>query len=116
MDEFDIPIFKKTYELYKTLYSYRNTVAKQDRYILWQRCETIMLDIVEFLLAASQSTKMEKLPILEKTSVKLNLLRVLVRLSKEVKAIDAKKYIILQEHIDEIGKMLGGWIKATKSY
>ena len=116
MDEFDIPIFKKTYELYKTLYSYRTTVAKQDRYTVWQRCETVTLDIVEHLLAASQSVKSEKLPSLEKTSVKLNLLRVLVRLSKEVKAIDAKKYIVLQERIDEIGKMLGGWIKASKSY
>ena len=31
-----------------------------------------------------------------------------------VKAIDAKKYIIIEANLDEIGRMLGGWIKSTK--
>lgn len=46
--------------------------------------------------------------------VKLNVLRVLIRLTKDVKAIDNKKYIALETNIDEIGRMLGGWIRSTK--
>ena len=114
MDEFDIPIFKKTFELYKLFYSYRNTLSKQDRYTLWQRCENLILDVLESILWASYLSKTEKLPVLEKTSLKLNFLRVFLRLCKEVKAIDNKKYILLQEIVDEIGRMLGGWIKSTK--
>lgn len=114
MDDFDIPIFKKTYELYKTFYSYRNTVAKQDRFTIYQRCENLILDVLEGVLNASQLSKSEKLPVLEKVSLKLNFLRVFLRLTKEVKVIDAKKYMLLQEIIDEIGRMLGGWIKSTK--
>jgi len=114
MEEFDTPIFKKTYELYKTFYSYRNTVSKQDRYTLWQRCENLILDVLESILWASQLSKTDKLPILKKASLWLNFLRVFLRLSKEVKAIDNKKYTLLQEIVDEIGRMLGGWIKSTK--
>ena len=114
MEEFDIPIFKKTYELYKTFYSYRNAVSKQDRYTLWQRCENLILDILESILWASQLPKTDKFPILEKASLKLNFLRVFLRLCKEIKVIDNKKYILLQEIIDEIGRMLGGWIRSTR--
>lgn len=114
MEEFDIPIFKKTFELYKLFYSYRNTLSKQDRYTLWQRCENVILDVLDNILWASYLSKTEKLPVLEKTSLKLNFLRVFLRLCKEVKAIDNKKYILLQEIVDEIGRMLGGWIKSTK--
>jgi hypothetical protein len=114
MDNFDIPIFKKAYDLYKTFYGYRNSITKQDRYTIWQRCENIILDILEGILLASQTYKSEKLPILEKVSVKLNFLRVFLRLMKEVKTIDNKKYATLEECIDEIGRMLGGWIKSTK--
>lgn len=114
MEEFDIPIFKKTYDLYKTFYGYRETVSKQDRYTLWQRCENLILDILKNILEASHLLKTDKLPVLEKTSLKLNLLRIFLRLCKEVKAIDNKKYVLLQEKIDEIGRMLGGWIKSTK--
>ncbi|HCC60295.1 MAG: hypothetical protein A2402_03455 [Candidatus Staskawiczbacteria bacterium RIFOXYC1_FULL_37_43] len=114
MDEFDIPIFKKTYELYKKFYGFRNTVSRQDRYTLWQRCENMMLDVLEGILSASQLPKCEKLPILERVSLKLNFLRVFIRLMKEVKTLDNKKYVSLQEDVDEVGRMLGGWIKSTK--
>jgi len=116
IDDFDIPIFKKTYDLYKTFYSYRDSVTKQDRYTLWQRCESLILDVLENLLLASQLSKAEKLPVLEKVSLKLNFLRVFLRLCKEVKVIDGKKYIEWQETVDEIGRMLGGWIKSTKEH
>lgn len=114
MDEFDIPIFKKAYDLYKIFYGYRLTIPKQDRHTIWQKCENILLDVIENILLASQTPKSEKLPILEKTSLKLNFLRVFIRLMKEVKTIDNRKYIELQEAIDEIGKMLGGWIRSVR--
>jgi hypothetical protein len=112
--DLDIPIFKKTYDLYKTFYGYRADVSKQDRYTIWQRSENTILDVLEAILFASQSSKAEKLPVLERASVKLNLLRVLIRLTKDVKAIDTKKYIALETSVDEIGRMLGGWIRSTR--
>lgn len=114
MDDFDIPIFKKSYELYKTFYSYRTIIAKQDRYAIWQKSEDATLEILEGILAASQAYKTDKLPALEKVSLKLNILRVFLRLMKEVKTLDNKKYVALQSFVDEIGRMLGGWIKSTK--
>jgi len=40
--------------------------------------------------------------------------RVFIRLLKDVKALDTKKYISLQESVDEIDRMLGGWLKSVK--
>ena len=114
MDEFDIPIFKKAYDLYKTFYGYRSVVPKQDRYTIWQRSESLILDVLEGVLLASQTVKSDKLPILEKASVKLNFLRIFVRLMKETKVVDNKEYVVLQGLIDEIGRMLGGWIRSVK--
>ena len=114
MDNFDIPIFKKSYDLYKLFYSYRNTISKQDRYAIWQRCDGMILEVLENIMAASQMAKGEKLPVLEKTSIRLNFLRVFIRLMHETKGIDIKKYVLLQESIDEIGRMLGGWMRSVK--
>lgn len=114
MDEFDIPIFKKTYELFKLSYEYRSTIPKQDRYALWQRCEDAVISVLENILRASSMPKHEKYPVLQNVSVQINCLRVFVRLAKDVKAIDGKKYVRLEAVIDEIGRMIGGWIKATK--
>jgi len=42
------------------------------------------------------------------------MLRVFLRLTLDVKAINQKKYITLQQALDEIGRMLGGWMKSLK--
>ena len=115
MDNFDIPIFKKAYDLYKTLHEYRSLIPKKDRFTIFERCEATLLDIIENILLASSQNPKDKLPTLNHINLKLNLLRVFIRLIKDVKAIDNEKYVNLQSMIDEIGKMLGGWIRSTKT-
>lgn len=114
MNDFDIPIFKETYGLYRTFYGLRLGVPKQDRYTLWQKCDNLLLDVLEGIMVAGQTSKLVKLPVLETASTRLNLLRVFIRLLNDVKAIDNKQYIALQTKVDEIGRMLGGWIKSMK--
>jgi len=36
------------------------------------------------------------------------------RLAADSRVIDKKFYLSLQEQIDEIGRMLGGWLKTLK--
>jgi len=115
MNDFDIPIFKKSYDLYKLFYGYRSTVPKQDRYTIWQRCDSLILDLIENILLASQISKDRKPPILDKASLKLNFLRIFIRLMKETRVIDNKKYAVMQETVDEIGRMLGGWIRSARA-
>ena len=115
MDEFDIPIFKKLYDLYRLLHLYQASIPKADRHTLWQTIQSNCLELLELVLLASQQSKDTKLPTLQAASVKLNVLRTLVRLSKDTKAIDTKKYIALQKHIDDVGRQLGGWLQSSKS-
>ena len=95
--------------------STKPSISKQDRYTIWQRGENLIIDMLEGILLASQLPKETKLPVLERTSAKLNLLRIFLRLTKDVRALDQKKYLTLEEMVDEIGRMLGGWLKATYS-
>lgn len=115
MNEFDIPIFKKSYDLYKTLHEYRRLVPKQDRFTIFERVDAVTLDIIEGILLASSQQKTIKLLTLERVSLKLNMLRILIRLMKDTKALDTKKYVALESSIDEIGRMLGGWIRSIRA-
>jgi len=71
------------------------------------------LDLLEEIILAGNLTKSEKLPTLKQASIKVDLLKVLFRLLKDLKVIDIKKYLMFEEHLQEIGKMLGGWIRTT---
>lgn len=71
--------------------------------------------MLEAIILASNISKQEKLSILREVSIKVDLLRVFFRLGKDLKIIENKKYIELENSIIEIGKMVGGWIKTTSS-
>lgn len=75
------------------------------------RIENLILDIVELLLITAYSPIYEKFGLLKKVDTKINFLKLLIRLANETKILDNKKYLVLQEKLQEIGKMLGGWIK-----
>jgi len=43
----------------------------------------------------------------------LDKLRILIRLSKDFKFISIRQYEFVSGEINEVGKMLGGWIKSV---
>lgn len=115
MNNNDVPILRKIHELYKTFHEYRKLVPKQERFSIYERTENIIIDILELVLEASYVSKDSKTDLLEKVSVKLNITRFFIRLMKENRSLDMKKYTKLQEIIDEIGRMLGGWIRSNNN-
>ena len=115
MDNFDVPIFKKTYDLYKEFYICLKSFPKQDKYSLGDKCNLILVDILECLLTANSLDKSKRLLYLEKTSIKLNIFRVYIRLAKDIKALENKRYILIQGLVNEVGRMLGGWIRMLKA-
>lgn len=112
MNNNDIPVLNKSYELYKLFHEYRKVVPKQDRFTIYERSEHVILSTIELLLESSYGNKERKIILLEKASVKLNILRFLIRLMKETRTFDLKKYALLESIIDEIGRMIGGWIRS----
>ena len=68
-------------------------------------------ETLELIIIASYLGKKEKLPYVIRASTKLDLLKFFLQVAWEIKALDSKKYIMLSEGLDEIGRMLGGWHK-----
>jgi hypothetical protein len=75
------------------------------------KIDTLFIETTELIFTASRLARDQKLPFLQKASAKLDMLKFFLQISWEIKSLDNKKYIILSEHLDEIGKMLGGWQK-----
>jgi four helix bundle protein len=108
----NLPIFQKTYDLIKQVYVYVPKFPKRQQYILGRRIEESCIDFIGLMIEANE--RENKLESLKKASIVLNKLRVFTRLAKDLKFFAFKEYQILEEIIDEIGRMLGGWIKFIK--
>ena len=110
----EIPLTQKVYDFYSSLYILTQKMPKKDKYSLGIKIDQTTLDLLEIVIAAGNAKPDEKLIILQKASAKTDLLKLLIRLCYDIKAIDKKKYLKLEERLQEIGRMLGGWIKSLR--
>lgn len=85
---------------------------KTKRYTLGQKLGNLTLEIFELLFSVPISSN--KAYTLQQISIKLDLLKILLRMAKDSQALKDKNYLELQVMLQEIGKMLGGWIRSTK--
>lgn len=110
----DIPIIQKVYDFYRELYLVVEKMPKKDRYTLGEKTQRATLDLIELLIDSGYREKFQKLAILNQAAIKLDLLKLLVRLGRDINALASTKYTFLEAKLQEIGRMLGGWIKSIK--
>jgi len=110
----NVPLVQKTYHLYAATHEAVKRFPKTDRYTLGERIKSLLLEILELLIEAETAKRDWKEPALVKASRKLGLLKLLIRLAHETKALDNRSYLALAEELVAIGRMIGGWIKAVQ--
>ena len=91
------------------------TFPKTKRYTLGQKLDSLSLEIFELIFKISLYPKEQKIEILINISSKIDLLKILLRLAHDNKSLSTKSYLSLQESLQEIGKMAGGWLRYFKS-
>ena len=107
----NLSIINQTIALYKLWQEFLPHFPKTSRYSLGVKIDTLIIEIAGLFFTAGRLPKEQKLPYLQKTGLKLDTLKFLFQMAWEIKSLDNKKYIIISEKLDEIGKMLGGWTK-----
>ena len=110
----DLPIIHKLLETYKLWQEFLPNFPKSSKYTLGEKIDHISLEVIEYIFMASYQPADKKLICIEKASAKLDLLKFFLRIAWEIKSLDNKKYILISEDLDEVGKMLGGWIRQLK--
>lgn len=81
------------------------------RFSLGERVISSCLDLLLDLVGAAYSG--EKATALESAVRRINGLRYLLRLSKDLKLISYDAYAFSAERVEEVGRMTGGWLKSV---
>lgn len=108
----DLVIFQKTYDLILWMYPLINKFPKKQRFVLGQQLENILLDILKGIIQANQERN--KLEALKQTSINLDEFRILYRLAKDLEFMSIRQYQFGAEKVNEVGKILGGWMNSYK--
>ena len=106
----ELKIYQKHYDLILYAFPIINRFPKAQRFVLGQQIQNCLLDIAKLIVRANKQRG--KLPTLAEIDIELEKLRLLIRLAKDLRLLAMKQYGLIAERIDEIGRLLGGWIKS----
>ncbi|MFZ6015674.1 MAG: diversity-generating retroelement protein Avd [Patescibacteria group bacterium] len=111
----EIPIVRSVYLAYAYWNELLLKFPKSQRYTLGTKCAECILEILELVMTAAEHIdKTEKAKHLHSVNVKLDILKLLVRLCKNCKCISNNAYLQMESQLQEIGRMLGGWLRSLK--
>ncbi|TAK05030.1 four helix bundle protein [Patescibacteria group bacterium] len=109
----DIPIIHTLYDAYTAWHHLLLKFPKSQRYTLGETCDRQLLQTLELVLGAASVREPDtKLDRLREASAKVDILKLLIRLSKDCSCTSNQQYLDMQSRLQEVGKMLGGWMKS----
>lgn len=106
----DLKLFQKSYDFYRWLHPVLNDFPKSERFMLVDKIQETLLSFISKVVEARKVEDKEK--VLREADAELEKLNVLMRLSKDQEFISMGQYREASEKMDELGKMLGGWMKS----
>lgn len=86
---------------------------RSQKFMLGDRIQSIALAVLEALIEATFSRARDRQ--LSEANLGLEKLRVLFRLAKDLRHLDARRYEHAARMLDEVGRMVGGWIRAHRA-
>ena len=106
------PLFNHWFTTLIWLMDRAEAMPKHVRFSLSNRILTHSLDILELITRAIYTQNRQGL--LKQVNLKLEILRILIRLCHERKFLSTSQYQYAAEQLDAAGRMVGGWMKQSK--
>ena len=104
-----IPVVQKSYDLCAGLYTHVNRFPRAERSLLGR---VILEDALAMLVSLTVANRRaDKTETLREASGRLDALRITLRLGRHLGFVSHGGYEDLSKGADEVGRMLGGWLK-----
>ncbi len=109
----ELVIIAKMYDLMKWCCEHTSKFPRNYRFVLGERIEKNMLDVLEWLIDAKFSKN--QIEVLTRINLKLEILRHQLRLAKDLQCLRVNSYLYSCKSVDEIGRLLGAWLKTARA-
>lgn len=111
MNKGELPVMVKAYDMAMYIIPVVEKMPRKHKFTLGDRIVNHLYDILEKLVDARYSR--QRFPILKHVNLALEKLRMLLRIASEMKAISIKAYGNATAHANDVGVMVGGWMKSA---
>ena len=85
---------------------------RSQKFTLGDRIQSTALDVLERLIEATYTRSRAKT--LQAANLGVEKLRILFRLATDLRVLDLRRYEFAARSLDEIGRLIGGWLRNSR--
>lgn len=106
----ELPVYKASYDLLADVFRYTKDFTKEYKYTVGESLKKETIELI--LLIYRANSKQSKLETLQTAREKIEVIRLLIRLMKDLHQISIKKFVQISKLIENVSKQLTGWQKS----
>ena len=108
----ELPVYKATYDLLLEMFRFTKDFSKEFKYTVGESLKKETIELITLIYRAN--SRVDKQAILQTAREHIEVIRLLVRLMKDMQQISLKRFVEVNTRVENVSKQLTGWQKSQK--
>ena len=109
----ELPVYKLGYDLLINIYQRTSNFSREYRYTMGERLKNESTEMLINIYKSNKSKKENRIQYIDAARQNVEVIRLLLRVCKDLKVIGIKGYVVLNIQVEELSKQLSSWKKYT---
>lgn len=108
----ELPVYKASYDLLLEIYRFVRNFSKEFKYTIGENLKTEGVELIKLIYLAN--SRQEKVETIAQARERVEMLRLYLRLMKDMKQINIPRFVFINEKIEVVARQLVAWQKSQK--
>jgi len=108
----ELPVYKATYDLLIGIFRFTKDFSREYKYTVGEKLKNETLDLIILIYRAN--SKKNKVETLQNAREHIEVIRLLIRLLKDLRQINLKKFVNINKLVENVSKQITGWQKSVR--
>ena len=107
----ELPVYKATYDLLLEMFVFTKDFHKEYKYTVGESLKNETIELITLIYRAN--SRSDKVSVIQEAREHIEVIRLLVRLMKDMHQISLKRFVAVNQKIEIVSKQLAGWQKGS---
>lgn len=107
----ELPVYKASYDLFLEIFRFTKEFSREYKYTVGESLKKETLELITLIYRANSKT--EKKEVLQLAREKIEVVRLFIRLMKDLHQISLNRFVQVNKQVENVSKQLTGWQKSV---
>ena len=107
-----MPVYKACYDLLIEIFRFTGEFSREYKFTVGENLKKETIDLLKLIFRANSRT--DKISVLQEARQSIEIIRLMIRVMKDMKQISLKRFVAVNQKVENVSKQLAGWQKRQK--